>query len=1244
METPRHKPVVRQGTFDTSAKHGSLTLPVIDTNSEILLKPKGSGVKDISANTHFNKNKVTATKDLDKKKEAVVTNATEGEKKQSNNNKALQISNSKTNSKDTKSVVTHADKGKLVTNKSDPTPAANSKDKTQQSSTQGKSAQSHEVNKSSSLAKAIESKRAAALDKNKGNSESVERVNNKQDKQEKAQKQGAVKASTSTKSTVPDQQKTPRNNVSTDVIKQTKNEQSPYRAGNKSDSKGSTTSRVEKKSNEKEKPNHSKETAPKESTSNKTTTKTSKSTTVRQPVNSSDKDKETVVKKDPVKVNILKGLNKKRDKSPLEDEKTSNDKSVKAEKKSVAVKTPRKESDKQTKDSIGSKQTETVRSEKTKTHRISPRYEDVDKKNKETVHVKGDSNKEVKLQESSGKDVFGDKSPRLKLKSTSVSPERNSDSKHLQVENGGAEKSPPTSPRYEDVNKKNKQESDAKPDIKNSNVKLFNATAPKDTELSKRTSPAPSDNFSNSVVEAKRSPRYGDVSKDRLKTDNQGELTTGTKSKSPIVSPRSSKTNTLSNSSPGGSNLGRISPSNDTVEPIRTESKPETDRSKMNGRESYEHIYAERNTLLKSEYTLKKRIKQLEDEANGFLRAIEELTAENRQLRDQLEQLEGGLHVQGKGGCNHEEKIIRIEKENAELHAKLIILEKENKQKEEKEKDTVELRELKQQIIDLQTENQKAFEDNKRLKKDNEVQNKQIQELEKKVADNEAKANETTKTDKTNELTPEQKQINKSLKEYKAKAQSMEKKVDALEYENKELSSALAQKKDELAEVLGVMKNESKFDDEIKELKSKIAKLTKEKKDIEMSGNKEKRILHEQLQDAKLELKGKSNEFDEMKIKLDQLEKENKKVKSEQSAKLKEIESLQEEVKRLKEENEELRKKLDDLREKHESLLSETNSANKDIMEAKSELEKFNKELQSIVTEKENQIGKLIQQLDSMKDDRDKERKALKEEKGKLAVESKKAEHYQTESQRLEAELKQVVEKLDESKLKDKQTSLQLEDRNFEISNLQQQVFELNVKLDNNSKRINDLVNEKRAMEEDRREWDVKKDKIDDIESSNRRLVEENKRLRSQLEMTSFVPSKEPVRALPEKHSGDNKVLEAWVSDKVPVPQQAMYIQKESNSRRRIHLSTEMQQKRVPYSKSSPVKNTKKSEKRKEDVKQTKSPSRSLEDLRKAVTRTPESEHSLPEISKDARLTVGYGSGYREIHANRIRGATKRVY
>ena len=268
------------------------------------------------------------------------------------------------------------------------------------------------------------------------------------------------------------------------------------------------------------------------------------------------------------------------------------------------------------------------------------------------------------------------------------------------------------------------------------------------------------------------------------------------------------------------------------------------------------------------------------------------------------------------------------------------------------------------------------------------------------------------------------------------------------------------------------------------------------------------------------------------------------------------------------------------------------------------------------------------------------------EEKDMITKDNERLKVFETNYLKKEKELQLCKENLDGSDLKRKKLSITLEDRGFEVSNLKQQVFELNVKLDNYSKRMNQLDKDKRDMEVDKREWEIKKDKVNDIESSNKRLLEENRRLRNQLEATPTLTTEHKVSE-PSVEKGPH---EAWVNEKAN--QQAMYINKE-RSRKKVHTVVDhsVSKKRQPYTKSSPVRSNKQRHSKGETLKvgHALNSSRSLEDIRKIPERrgTPDSQPSLPEVNKDPRLTFGGAvfGGYTEIHRNKIRAAAnKRVY
>ena len=663
--------------------------------------------------------------------------------------------------------------------------------------------------------------------------------------------------------------------------------------------------------------------------------------------------------------------------------------------------------------------------------------------------------------------------------------------------------------------------------------------------------------------------------------------------------------------------------------------------------ESYEAIYAERNTLLKAELAYKRRIKQLEDEANGFLKSIEELTSENNSLHAKLESIEKDQSLLKHS--TSDEQTLKLIQEKAELENKIQKLEKHSSlsddAKEISKDANIQINELKAQVVKLQTENQNVNEELIKEKAEhmNDLKKLRAMEKESKSLANSVTAVESEKLDTIQDLQKGYSKLKDENIAQKNKITELEKKLNTLEFENKALSESLTQKKTELSELLGVMKDENKFDTEIKDLKSSVLKLEKEKKDIVNQHYTEKRKLEEENNEVKSKYNTSATELNELKIKLDELssenktfENDNKRLKSLCDSQKKEIDELKKEIQRLKAE-------LKSIQEQLASLKQDTESATTNLQDTKSKLESTNKQLQTVVADKEAQITKLVAQVDTLNSEKDIEKNDFENEKGQLSAEVDRLRVFEKHMNNMEKELKHFVDKLEESESRRNQLSVQLEDRGYHVSSLEEQIFEFNMKVDTMTKRIGQLDREKREVETEKREWEVKRDKINDIESSNKRLMEENRRLRASLEDRTILDSNFNVNT--EKAP---KAREAWVSDPPPVDpiQKAIYVENK-NGKKRVQIAPQaaLPKRRHPFTKSSPVKNSKPPIPKKE-LRTSLSPSRSLEDVRRSPISPVESNPSLPELKGDGGLTYGfsYTQGYSQIHRNRIRAAQKRVY
>ena len=678
-----------------------------------------------------------------------------------------------------------------------------------------------------------------------------------------------------------------------------------------------------------------------------------------------------------------------------------------------------------------------------------------------------------------------------------------------------------------------------------------------------------------------------------------------------------------------------------TNEPVKMDNTGSLRTDTRRG-ETYETVLAERNTLLKAEMAYKRRIKQLEDEANDFLKNIEELASENTKLHARLEAIE--LDLKTNKHSNADERTTKLERDKAELENKIQELEKSSSVSDDAKEANKQINDLKAQIIKLQTENQNVNEELIKEKAEHMNDLKRLRAIEKesKSLASSVTAVESEKLDTIQDLQKDHSKMKDENEAQKNKIAELEKKLNTLEFENKALSESLTQKKTELNELLGVMKDENKFDNELKDLKNQILKLEKEKKDTELQHNIAKRKLEDELNETKSKYKTSVSELDEHKVKVDELaseknklEQDNKRLTSTCDSQKKELDELRKEIQRLKNELLAIQGKLD-------SLKQDTESAATNLKDAKERLESTNKELQSIVSDKEGQISKLTAQLDTLRSEKDAEKNDFEHEKEKLTGEIDRLKIFEKHMNKMEMELRHFVEKYEESESRKNQLSVELEEKDYQISSLNEQIFEFNMKVDTMTKRIGQLDREKREVENEKREWEVKRDKFNDIEASNKRLMEENRRLRASLEDRSILDSNFSAEKTP-------KAREAWVSDPLPVDslQKAIYVENK-HGKKRVQIANQpaLPKRRVPFTKSSPVKASKPPVLKK-DLRTSLSPSRSLEDVRKSPISPVESNPSLPELQREGRLTYGfsYTQGYSQIHRNRIKAAQKkRVY
>ncbi|VDI77058.1 Hypothetical predicted protein [Mytilus galloprovincialis] len=763
---------------------------------------------------------------------------------------------------------------------------------------------------------------------------------------------------------------------------------------------------------------------------------------------------------------------------------------------------------------------------------------------------------------------------------------------------------------------------------------------------------------------------------------------------------------------------------NRLMEPV-VQRKPGSERMT----ESYESIYEERRTLLEAEGTYRKRIKQLEDEMNQFLKTIDDLRSENRALRNRIDSLEnsensGGNHeneqlnltIQSLQAQNKlieskhdktEAKIANLEKERDKLTsenidltskltdiqvkyskadndlAKLRLEQKSDSSKFDKEfaqlrndlkteqsvrkkledqntimktdkdvlKDEVaalrslnknleaineefknenittgelpnkEKMELKSQIITLQTDNQSLNEENIRLKAEHLKQVKSIHDLEKtaKSFESSVTAVESSKITEIQDLQNENAKLKSEIKDLKETHADANNKIKSLESENKVLDETLSQKKVELSELMTALKDDDKFDSEIKRLRAENDRLKTECEEKDKKADDSSK----HLQEIKIE----KDKFETEKNKLNKRINEMLEINEEQK---KQMADLQEKLEFGKQEIESNKEKLKQI-DKYENELSDL----------KSKLHNTEKERDRLIKQKQEEIDDLKlkmerndvnhkEQIDALKMEYEKEIDELKKKVDFLQKEIE-------ELRQLKAVESQLLETNDElMKVKEKYSQMVTEVESK--SDLEQRNFQMNM-------RMTQMNNTIKQLERDKKEWLIKKQEFDEVEANNKRLQDENIGLKQRggIKKVSKQIDKQ-IEFLERKQKDAEtrvKQLEGWVGD--------LYDDDDESHNRATYVGSLQGRKTQPAKKKQPF--TKASKPPKTTIRIDHDRPRSLDDVQvrekdiyekrseKSEKFSHSSTPSLPAIEPETRLT--FGLGYSQIHRSRIKAAQK---
>ncbi|XP_069123913.1 putative leucine-rich repeat-containing protein DDB_G0290503 [Argopecten irradians] len=598
----------------------------------------------------------------------------------------------------------------------------------------------------------------------------------------------------------------------------------------------------------------------------------------------------------------------------------------------------------------------------------------------------------------------------------------------------------------------------------------------------------------------------------------------------------------------------------------------------------------------------------------------------------------------------------KLNEENIKLKAECFnqakkIHELEKAERTEVEKWKAENEELKQQMKKLQEEKGGGSgDDTKKLEAENKALSEALSQKKMELDELMHALNGDRIEDEVQKIKTEKEKLQKQLQESQKKVESTEKVVQELEDIKSEKVNL--QQKLEISEKK-VVENDQQSD-EIKELKSEKEKLQKqleenEKRVLESASShviihelkSDKEKLEKQLEETKKRESNIEKSFTEMKIQKDALETEKNKIKEELEESVKINKNIQAETEKLKSSQETMSRTLDEekakltlqaekewqydeLKKKFDLLekeLARTKQLHSDEVdkitdEKRKEENKLRKELENATERKNETIEKLTKRLLSMESTKNLEIKTLKEQIESLVVDKEiveKTKETDKENKELRQELKTVYNKYSEL-VTDFEQKKNTEERAFEMS---MRVEKMSVKM--------------KLMEKDEREWRVKKERFEEIEASNKRLMEESITLRKMLEEKSKGPSDMSHRIeFLERRQTDSdtrvKQLEGWVGD--------LYIDTDRTAKGRnknaAKNKTKQNSKPLPIPAKMSTLNTK---------------TRSLDDVEVQVDdkATESSTPTLPSIYANSTGQLTFRRmGYSDLHKARVQASKKR--
>ena len=572
--------------------------------------------------------------------------------------------------------------------------------------------------------------------------------------------------------------------------------------------------------------------------------------------------------------------------------------------------------------------------------------------------------------------------------------------------------------------------------------------------------------------------------------------------------------------------------------------------------ESYNSVYKDREHLREANRAFKRRIHQLEDDTAEAQKSYNQLY-QNHQLVTQKAQLETEFATK-----TRDEKINEMEKEHEDISNRLKMFLKEREQYEyrisEMDKERNELQnkydflveekhefqircdvlqadreKLKQkvsdleekvpdpdvkakeeqqylslqaQVVALQVSNTDASKEIHKLKDEVRILSKQRREkcemvdrASSVIVDDDEEENERQKQERYVEVEAElvesrQRAINllKENDRLKTETADLESKVANLELIINEIQEELKLKKGEVEDLSVLAQNGQSLNEDYLVLQDKIKDLSATRQALENELIQEKKMSKLKLMELGKDLektKDKLNETEKDKMKSDG---ENNKLQNENDTLQKVSEAQASELRNMKAQLEQVQNILEDKSEKYQDMKETEKENQEELRESRLQLHIAQRELEDLRKEKAGNFNTLKHEMQTAKDERKEETEQMRKETLHLREEVKKLKDYEHKITTMDSEIRRLMNRLrmtDRLK-KIPPKPIKGEEEKDEVKELK--------------RRQRELEKEKMIHLQERRQWEILKEKYADLQRNNRRLVEENKRVRGDLDGTNF--------------------------------------------------------------------------------------------------------------------------------------------